>query len=460
MACAVSVALAAAAGRPSALDPIAAVVMEVTPVDAANALLLGLGDAAKPLALVGAAAVVMGCVAVIWRIARNGRRGLAVAGVLGTAGAAWLGARSETLSFATFLAMLSLLLGVRYPSTKPARSARRRSVLRVGANVAALALIGGAPPLASLARAWLLAERAGRALFAFKPPLPRGPGFDVAGLTDEITPTGAFYRMSKNVADPAISWAGWRLRVVSDARAREWSLDEILSLPATHRYVTMQCVSNPVGGPLWSAALFTGCTLADLLQEVPLNDGAMALFRGVDGHVERVPLAWAQGDSCILAFGMNGAMLDTSHGFPLRLVAGGAYGFRSVKWLSEIEVSANVSPGHWESRGWTAFEVNTTTRVDVARSDGLCAGVAFAGRRGVQSVSARVAGGPWIPAELHLPPLAQSMWVQWRAALGPLEPGSVIEAYAVDGAGQAQIEVGRPQFPGGATGLHRRLVSA
>ena len=110
--------------------------------------------------------------------------------------------------------------------------------------------------------------------------------------------------------------------------------------------------------------------------------------------------------------------------------------------------------------------MQTTARIDVAHRarDGgvLAAGVAFAGRRGIRAVQARVAGGPWRAATLHTPALTPLTWVQWRVTLpardlaGAKDP--VVEARAVDGAGQVQTSRRRDQPPAGATGYHSLAV--
>jgi len=266
--------------------------------------------------------------------------------------------------------------------------------------------------------------------------------------------------MSKNVADPVVDETAWSVSVAGRVRrVLSLTLDELAALPRVDHYITMECVSNPVGGPLWSAALFSGVPLAELLERAePLADAAWISFEGPDGHREQLSLDRALDPRILVAYGMNGQWLEPAHGFPARLVAAGLYGFRSVKWLTRIDVLHQPKPGHWEERNWTAADVHTTARVDVVRrepSGVMAAGVAFAGIRGISAVQIRLDAGPWQPAELHTPPLSEVMWVQWRAPLElTSEGGSRVEARAIDGRGMAQDETPRGQFPNGATGLH------
>lgn len=474
----VSAVVAALVGGYPPLEPLAALVMEWTPVPVANALLDLLGPVGKPLALYGAVAMALALAGPLALLAARGplgplNRPLALALLLS---GAWMLARPGALPGLATLVLVTLGTyawlerradkGLPSPiprATGGAAPGRRRFLIRAAANTAALAAVSLLPVAAASVRIALVGRTPRPALLPFSPPPPRAEGFSLAGLTPEVTAVPDFYRMSKNVADPVLEETVWNLAVSGRVgRALSLTLDDLAGLPRVERWVTMQCVSNPVGGPLWSAALFSGVPLAELLRRAePLPDAAWVSFEAPDGHREQLPLAHALDPFVLVAYGMNGEWLTPEHGFPARLLATGLYGFRSVKWLTRVELLDRPRAGHWEERGWTAADVHTTARVDLARPDGdalLAAGVAFAGRRGVSGVEARVNGGPWHAAELHVPPLSEAMWVQWRARL-PLSSGeSNIEARAVDGAGVPQDETARGQFPTGATGLHRLTV--
>ncbi len=464
--------LAGLVGAPPPLEPLAALIMEWTPVPVANALLDALGRLGKPLALWGAAALVLaigGPLAILaWRGPFGSLNGAAVTTVALLL--CWpLFRPTSTLGPATLLAAYLLALGwlgLRRPAHSADLVGRRQFLLVAARNAGALGLVSLLPLAAAAARAAVHGRTARGPLFPFSPPSPRAAGYDLEGLTPEVTSAGSFYRMSKNVADPVVDGNVWSLTISGQVRKTiSLTLDDVASLPRTDRWVTMQCVSNPVGGPLWSAALFSGVTLAEVLGRAePLPGAAWVSFEAPDGHREQLPLARALDPSVLVAYGMNGDWLEGPHGFPVRLLATGLYGFRSVKWLSRIDVRDEPRPGHWEERGWTAADVHTTARVDLVRRDpavgtrALGAGVAFAGLRGVSAVEVRVDGGSWRPAELHVPPLAPAMWVQWRAELD-LPPGEArVEARAIDGRGVPQDVTPRGQYPIGAAGLHGLVV--
>jgi len=475
--------VAALTGGYPPLEPLAALIMERTPVPIANWLLDALGPAGKPFALYGSAAMTLALAAPLALLAARGpfgrlNRPLALAMLVG---ATWMLARPG--AWPGLVTLMALTAGTfvwlerragrarpaaLQPPTTPV-SSRREFLVRAVTNAAALAVVSALPVLASAARVVLVGRTPRTPLFALEPPAPRLAGFALAGLTPEVTSVPNFYRMSKNVADPVLDETVWSLAVAGrTGRALSLTLDDLAALPRVDRWVTMQCVSNPVGGPLWSAALFSGVPLAELLRRAePLPDAAWVSFEAPDGHREQLPLARALDPSVLVAYGMNGEWLTPEHGFPARLLATGLYGFRSVKWLTRIEVLDRPRAGHWEERGWSAADIHTTARVDLVQPAGasgadaaglLAAGVAFAGLRGVQRVEVRMDGGPWQEAELHAPPLAQPMWVQWRARL-PSASGEVrVEARAIDGDGVGQDEMTRGQYPIGATGIHGLTV--
>ncbi len=96
------------------------------------------------------------------------------------------------------------------------------------------------------------------------------------------------------------------------------------------------CVSNEVGGGLISTATWLGVPVRDLLARARPKAGAdMVLSTGADGFTASTPLtALTDGRNAMLAVGMNGEVLPDLHGFPVRMVVPGLYGYVSAtKWL-------------------------------------------------------------------------------------------------------------------------------
>jgi DMSO/TMAO reductase YedYZ molybdopterin-dependent catalytic subunit len=315
----------------------------------------------------------------------------------------------------------------------------------------------------ALVRDWWRATRAAQPgeLFAFTPPPPRSPAFAIPDLTPEVTPVADFYVMSKNTVDPVIDAESWQLLLsVPGQGERIITYDELRGLPRTDQYVTLRCVSNDVSSHLMGTALWSGVRLRDLVSKetVPSSIAEVA-FIGAEGHSDSLPLEGAFQDDVLIAYGMNGRTLDRDHGFPARLLVPGYYGFKNVKWLTEIRFVTGPYSGTWPSKGWAKEAVvKTMSRIDLVKpgsGGALVAGIAYAGRRGVRSVEVRVNGSEWMAAEMHEPPLSALTWVQWKKNLRAT--GRIAtEARATDHQGGVQSEIKRSQFPDGATGLHAR----
>jgi hypothetical protein len=204
---------------------------------------------------------------------------------------------------------------------------------------------------------------------------------------------------------------------------------------------------------LIGTALWTGVALDELLRRVSPR-GDTAIFHAADSYSESAALEELKAAGALIAFGMNGETLPRRHGYPARLVLPGVYGFKSVKWLTRIEIAAGSHAGTWQDHGWTEDgRIGTTTRIDIARRTGdriEVAGIGFAGRRGVRAVELRVNSGPWVRARLG-PVLSAQTWVQWVVILRGIGPAH-IEARTVDGSGRAQTVRRQGSYPDGSSG--------
>jgi DMSO/TMAO reductase YedYZ molybdopterin-dependent catalytic subunit len=442
-------------GWPLPLEGEAEFLMEWTPVTLANLLLSHLGATARPAALLGSLAVIMllGGVAGMlnaWVRLQFRALGLVAAAVLmALIFFIWLPSSflpGSLLLIALFLPSLWIV------SRSSVQSSNRRAFL-----VRSGVILGGAAVLLSLfSLRPVLDALAARRLFAFR----RARGLPIVGLADLVTSNDRFYRMDKVLQYPTIAAPAWSLKVDGDVRSpREIDYHTLLRFPAVSRYITMECVDNPVGGTLIGNALWTGVPLKDILREIGAY-GDTLVFHAPDEYSESVPRSLAEEAGAIVAYGMNGVTLPGEHGYPVRIVLPGIYGFKSVKWLSGITVSATKQAGSWRAQGWTEEgRIHTTTRIDVVRRDGarvLIAGVAFAGTRGIHAVQVQANDGPWLEATL-VPALSHDSWVQWAVWLrgaGAL----MVTARAVDGTGRIQEARPHGSYPDGATGWPRARV--
>jgi DMSO/TMAO reductase YedYZ molybdopterin-dependent catalytic subunit len=303
-------------------------------------------------------------------------------------------------------------------------------------------------------------------------PAPSPAGADdpaawaIAGLTPEVTSNRLHYTVDESIIDPNVDRGSWRLRVEGlVGRPVSLGYHELLAMPSTEQYVTLQCISNLVGGDLVGTAKWTGVPLAEVLERAGgAGPGAVrVVFHAVGGYSDSLPVSKALDPATVVAYGMNDRSLPRAHGFPARIIAPGIYGMKNVKWLERIEVVDYDYQGYWQrSDGWdNVAEVKTAGRIDIpqeltsAEATGVVAGLAWAGDRGIRRVEVSLDGGTsWVPATLRRE-LAKAAWRQWRLPLPAGTSGRLrLKVRAVDGRGDLQTPRPAPPHPSGASGYH------
>ncbi len=327
-----------------------------------------------------------------------------------------------------------------------------------------LAAAGGMASVAHRRNAGVLSARADARKAGLHTEVPFVRGLDIPGLSPVLTPNVDFYETDVTFPPPVLDAAAWRLRVHGRVeRELTLSYEELLALGTVELDATLICVHNPVGGPRLGTARWTGVPLRRVLEQVGVVAGAdQLLARTVDGFSAGVPLALLDEERpALLATGMNGEPLPFGHGYPVRLLVPGLYGYdANAKWVSELELTtfAEVAD-YWTARGWPRepARVHPSARIDVplARStvagDAVTvAGVAWAPPTGVRTVEVRVGDGPWQPAVLG-EELAPTAWRQWRLELS-LPAGEHTLSVRTDG--QQDEGPHLPPFPRGARGFH------
>ncbi|WP_337831939.1 sulfite oxidase [Pseudonocardia sp. TMWB2A] len=305
------------------------------------------------------------------------------------------------------------------------------------------------------------------------PPVPAlPPDATLPGAPAWLTPTADFYRIDTALQVPRVDAASWTLRVHGMVeRELTLSLDQLRARRVVEVPITMVCVSNPVGGALISTARFTGVRLADLLAEAGVGPGAQQLLStSVDGFTTGTPVdVVTDGRDALLAFGMNGEALPVEHGFPVRMVVPGLYGYVSgCKWITDIEVTTwDAATPYWAERGWAREgPVKTQSRIDtpvagasVPAGRVVVAGTSWAPHVGITRVEVAVDGGTWVPARLGAD-VAADTWRMWRTEI-ELGPGEhTLRVRATDRTGTVQTEREQVSIPDGATGRHTVPVTA
>jgi DMSO/TMAO reductase YedYZ molybdopterin-dependent catalytic subunit len=291
-------------------------------------------------------------------------------------------------------------------------------------------------------------------------------------LSPEITSNDQYYVVSKNLfADPTVDAGSWRLTVDGYVdKPYTLNYQELLALPMQQQYESMMCVSNEVGGPYMSNALWEGVRLKDLLVRAGVKSGAVkVVFYATDDYSDSIHLDKALEPTTLLAVHMNGATLPQVHGFPARMLVPGIYGMKHCKWLTRIQVVARDYQGYWQERGWSdPAPIRMTSRIDTpligsqapAHQLTYVGGVAFSGNKGISEVDISLDGGnSWQLATLKRP-LSDLTWVLWEYPWQPTSPGSyTLIVRAVDMEGNVQDPNVAPPAPDGSSGYHTVAVS-
>jgi DMSO/TMAO reductase YedYZ molybdopterin-dependent catalytic subunit len=301
--------------------------------------------------------------------------------------------------------------------------------------------------------------------------LPADSELGVDGLTSFVTPNDSFFRIDVALTVPQLSTDEWRLRIHGMVdRELELTFDDLLRREQVERYVTISCVSNEVGGGLIGNARWQGVRLDELLAETGVHRAAEQLVStSVDGWTCGTPVsAVTDGRDALLAFAMNGEPLPAQHGYPVRMVVPGLFGYVSAtKWVTDIELTTwDAFDAYWVRRGWAERgPVKTMARIDRPRSgsshsDGVLdiGGMAWAVHRGISAVEIRIDDGGWIECELGGVP-SDDTWRQWHHRWDATPGEHVIEARAIDASGEVQPAEPRPPAPDGAQGYHRVRVT-
>ncbi|MDH3606869.1 MAG: molybdopterin-dependent oxidoreductase [Acidimicrobiia bacterium] len=296
--------------------------------------------------------------------------------------------------------------------------------------------------------------------------------FDVEGLESIVVANDSFYRIDTALLIPRVPVEGWSLRIdgLVDTPL-EFTFDELAARDLVEQYITIACVSNPVGGPYVGNAKWTGVRLAELLEEAgPTDEAEQVVGWSVDRWASGFPIETVfDGREPLVAIAMNDEPLPARHGFPARLIVPGLYGYVSAtKWLERIELTTwDGFDSYWVPRGWVKEgPIQTQSRIDVPGKgdrvpvgEVVAAGVAWAPLKEIIRVEVQLNDDPWTDAELTVP-LSDKAWVQWRAALTVPEGDHMLRVRATDGTGETQTDVVRGSLPSAATGYHTIEIKA
>jgi DMSO/TMAO reductase YedYZ molybdopterin-dependent catalytic subunit len=429
------------------------VLLKLMPLSTFESLLKALGVLARPLLLVGATAVIIAAYgAAAWLAARLVPTiwvaivsavvlvvSTVVAIVALSPGDSVAGVVTEVIVLAGMIPIVVLVTG-QLSSSMPMNEDRRVLLRNFFYGAVGIAVLGiGYATVRRFVTALAITEG------------------NRAGV--EVTAVNDFYVVSKNLGgDPVVDGSSWRLNLPT----RSLTYDELLQLPAQTVELTLECISNDIGGTLISNGVWKGPRVSDILAltTVP-TDATWLLMESADGYTESFPLRELT-PAHLLVTHLNGAPLTSSHGFPARFIFPGHYGMKQPKWVTRIRFSASDQPGYWERNGWDERAVvKTMSRIDQP-ADGSAltagavpfAGIAFASARRIGGVELSWDGGKsWHAAELQAE-FSPYAWRFWH--FSPSLPAGHynVSVRARDGEGTLQTSMPAPTLPNGADGYH------
>jgi DMSO/TMAO reductase YedYZ molybdopterin-dependent catalytic subunit len=295
---------------------------------------------------------------------------------------------------------------------------------------------------------------------------PSGADLHIEGLTPYVTSNVDFYRIDTALQVPVIDPPSWSLRITGMVQNPiQINYAELSAKPLVEHLTTLTCVSNEVGGDLAGNALWLGYPIRELLAEAkPLAGADMVLSKSHDGWTASTPLSALTDPhrEAMLAIGMNGEPLPVEHGFPVRMVVPGLYGYVSAtKWVTSLRVTTYATEqAYWTPLGWSARgPIKLASRIDVPRKSTVdpgpvvVAGVAWAQHTGISAVEVQVDQGPWQPAQLA-ETSGPDTWRQWKYEWSATPGTHTLTVRATDAKGTLQTAQVAPSMPDGATGYH------
>ena len=472
--------------RESPVVAVAELVIKLTPGAAAERAISVLGHYDKPALVLGILVFLLGCFALAGRLARRaggcrcwcGSRspGSGCGAVLVQRGAGLVDTLPVLVGLVTWVTVHSALTDALHRERRrPDLESRERRVFVMVAGAISLAAVGiavGGRFVGAGRRHVEASRRLLRIPGVTRREAPAATSVGLAGIAPWQTPNEDFYLIDTTIAKPTIEPEDWSLRIHGLVdRELVLSYSDLVARQLTESWITLNCVSNEVGGGLVGNARWSGVRLADLLADLGVGDEADCVLQtSHDGWFCATPLAALTDDrDAMLAVAMNGRPLPIEHGFPVRTVVPGLYGYVSAtKWVVDYEVTTfDKAVGYWTTKGWSAEgPVKIASRIDVPRSgDDVAAGeVRSAASPGTSTPASRPSRCRSTAASGSAPSSARCRR-STRGCSGR-SPSTCPRATTSSGCGRS-ARTARPRptscarpDPDGSTGLHTIEISA
>ena len=173
------------------------------------------------------------------------------------------------------------------------------------------------------------------------------------GAKIHLTPIEKFFKIQKSKI-PKVNLETWRLTIDGHVeKPLSLTYNELMAMPQIKLIEILECYDNPPGGPLIGIAEWEGVLVSRLLEMAQIKENASSIvFHSLDGYSTNHRFEYVRNACVMLALKMNSISLPPEHGYPVRLVAPGMYGYKWAKWIHRIEVLEKEKLGYWENQGY------------------------------------------------------------------------------------------------------------
>jgi len=135
------------------------------------------------------------------------------------------------------------------------------------------------------------------------------------------------------------------------ADSGEYTFDEVTgNFTSYEKVVRLNCVEGWAVNILWQ-----GVQVRDILTKAePLADAKVVIFHAYDGYTTSFPIEYIMSNPILMAYKMNDITIPPERGYPFQLVAESKWGYKWIKWITQIELSDDINyKGYWEERGYS-----------------------------------------------------------------------------------------------------------
>lgn len=142
----------------------------------------------------------------------------------------------------------------------------------------------------------------------------------------------------------------WQLEVSGMVgRPLRLSLDDLQKLPQVSNRVNHYCVEGWTAVETWTGIPFR--QLASLVAPDP--QAKFVDFQSFDDdYHESWDIESAMHPQTVIAYGLDGKLLEPAHGAPARVYSPVKLGYKNTKYLTRIEFMPGMNGGYWSDQGY------------------------------------------------------------------------------------------------------------